>query len=90
MVFGYEVNGLENIPVDGPALIYYYHGALPIDYYFLVAKIVLLKQRSINSVVDRFLFKIPGLGTFLRVFNCTPGTVETCTEELHQGHLLGM
>lgn len=88
--FGYEVQGLENIPVEGPALIYYYHGALPIDYYYLVAKIVLLKQRAIHSVVDRFLFKIPGMSTFLRVFNCTMGTVESCTEELNEGHLLGI
>ena len=36
--FGYEVKGLENVPADGGALILYYHGALPIDYYYFVAK----------------------------------------------------
>ena len=37
--FGYEVKGLENIPADGGALIVYYHGALPVDYYYFVAKV---------------------------------------------------
>eukprot|EP00095_Tigriopus_kingsejongensis_P000366 maker-scaffold319_size207808-snap-gene-0.25 protein:Tk00366 transcript:maker-scaffold319_size207808-snap-gene-0.25-mRNA-1 annotation:"GI15521" len=88
--FGYEVKGLENIPTEGPALIIYYHGALPIDYYYLVAKIILQKQRGVHSVVDRFLFKIPGMGTFLKVFNCTPGSVEICVAELNKGNLLGL
>ena len=34
---GYEVVGLDNIPESGPALIVYYHGALPVDYYYLVS-----------------------------------------------------
>ena len=29
---------MENVPADGGALILYYHGALPIDYYYFVAK----------------------------------------------------
>ncbi len=40
--FGYEVEGLENIPDRGPAMIIYYHGALPVDYYYLVMKVSLL------------------------------------------------
>ena len=36
--FGYEVKGMENVPADGGALIVYYHGALPVDYYYFVAK----------------------------------------------------
>ena len=34
---GYEVVGLDNIPESGPALIVYYHGALPMDYIYLVS-----------------------------------------------------
>ena len=47
---GYEVVGLDKIPETGPALLLYYHGALPLDYYYLVAKTVLLKRRIIHSV----------------------------------------
>ena len=71
---GYEVIGLEKIPETGPALLVYYHGALPLDYYYLVAKMVLLKHRVIHSVVDNILFRIPGLTPILNTFCCTPGT----------------
>ena len=57
---GYEVIGLERIPDTGPALLIYYHGALPIDIYYLMAKIILHKQRQLWAIGDRFLFKIPG------------------------------
>ena len=65
---------MEKIPETGPALLVYYHGALPLDYYYLVAKVVLLKHRVIHSVVDSFLFVIPGLKAILNTFCCTPGT----------------
>ena len=58
MWYGYEVQGWENIPDDGPALIVYYHGAVPIDYYQLVGHCILKKRRVIHSVVDTFLFKV--------------------------------
>ncbi len=51
---------MEKIPNTGPALIVYYHGALPIDIYYLIAKGLLYKDRQIQCVGDRFLFKIPG------------------------------
>lgn len=57
---GYEVEGLENLPEEGPALIIYYHGAIPLDYYYLMAKVLLVKKRLIQAVGDRFLFSIPG------------------------------
>lgn len=52
--------GIENIPVDSSALIVYYHGAIPIDVYYLISKVYLLKNRLIHTVADRFLFRIPG------------------------------
>ena len=41
MWYGYEVHGWENIPDEGPALIVYYHGAVPVDYYQLVVHCLL-------------------------------------------------
>ena len=87
---GYEVVGLEKIPDTGPALLVYYHGALPLDYYYLVAKFLLHKHRIIHSVVDSFLFHIPGFGTILSSFCCTPGTVQSCSKDLSEGNLLGL
>ena len=51
---------MQNIPTSGPALMIYYHGALPIDLYYLIAKIHLHTKRQVRAVGDRFLFKIPG------------------------------
>ena len=61
---GYEVQGLDRIPDSGPALIIYYHGAVPLDIYYLIAKIYLKKRRLIYPIGDRFLFYIPGRPIF--------------------------
>lgn len=58
---GYEVVGMENIPDSGSALIIYYHGAFPIDLYYLMAHVYLEKGRVIHNVVDNFVFNIPGI-----------------------------
>jgi 1-acyl-sn-glycerol-3-phosphate acyltransferase len=57
---GYEISGLENIPSDTPVLFIYYHGALPIDMYYFIARVFLFSDRLIHTVADRFLFKVPG------------------------------
>lgn len=56
---GYEVHGMEKIP-EGPALIIFYHGAIPIDFYYFMAKIFIHKGRTCRVVADHFVFKIPG------------------------------
>jgi len=87
---GYELKGLEHLPTDGGALLVYYHGAIPIDYYYLVNRIFLLKEIMVHSVVDKFLLKVPGVKLILEVFCCEPGTVETLAERLKQGKILGL
>ena len=66
----------------------YYHGALPVDYYYLVNRVLLLKETMINSVVDKFLFNMPGMKIILEAFCCTPGTVDSCAERLAEGKTL--
>ncbi len=61
LFLGYEVEGLENIPTKGPVLIVFYHAALPIDFYYLFAKIWLYRNRRVRVVADKFVFKIPGM-----------------------------
>ena len=58
---GYEISGFEKIPESGSALLVYYHGALPIDIYYLLANVILHKHRCLRAVGDRFLFIIPGI-----------------------------
>uniref|UniRef100_A0A1A9WAT7 Phospholipid/glycerol acyltransferase domain-containing protein n=1 Tax=Glossina brevipalpis TaxID=37001 RepID=A0A1A9WAT7_9MUSC len=87
---GYEVIGMENIPDNGPALIVYYHGAIPVDMYYLNSRVVLQKDRLIYSIGDRFLFKLPGWGTISEAFHISPGTVQSCVSILNEGNLLAI
>uniref|UniRef100_A0A673A227 Transmembrane protein 68 n=1 Tax=Sphaeramia orbicularis TaxID=375764 RepID=A0A673A227_9TELE len=81
---GYEIYGMEKIPDKGPALIVYYHGAIPIDYYYFLANVIIQKGRTCHSVADHFLFKIPGCSVFIH------GPQEECVRALKNGHLLGI
>eukprot|EP00088_Acartia_fossae_P038854 TRINITY_DN4031_c0_g1_i1.p1 TRINITY_DN4031_c0_g1~~TRINITY_DN4031_c0_g1_i1.p1 ORF type:complete len:362 (+),score=22.13 TRINITY_DN4031_c0_g1_i1:324-1409(+) len=87
---GYELKGLENLPTDTGCLLVYYHGAIPLDYYYLVNRVLLLKGVMIKSVVDRCLFSMPGVKIILDVFGCTSGTVDSLAEELSNGQILGL
>ncbi|XP_036224893.1 DGAT1/2-independent enzyme synthesizing storage lipids isoform X3 [Bactrocera oleae] len=87
---GYEVIGMENIPETGPALIVYYHGAIPIDMYYLNSRIILQKDRLIYTIGDRFLFKLPGWGTISEAFHISPGTVQSCVGILKEGNMLAI
>lgn len=60
LIAGYEVHGLENIPDEGGALLIYYHGALPIDVYYMMGRIKTTKKRNLRNVVAEFMFRIPG------------------------------
>ena len=59
-LLGFELDGLEHLPDNGPALIIYYHAVIPIDIYYIMARCLLEKGRMIHAVGDKFLFKIPG------------------------------
>ncbi|KAM4556700.1 DGAT1/2-independent enzyme synthesizing storage lipids isoform 1-T6 [Fundulus diaphanus] len=87
---GYEIHGMEKIPDRGPALIVYYHGAIPIDYYYFLANVIIQKGRTCHSVADHFLFKIPGFKLLLEVFSVIHGPQEECVRALRNGHLLGI
>jgi len=87
---GHEIEGLENIPDSGSALIVYYHGAIPIDVYYLLTSVILRKGRLIHTVGDRFLFKIPGWSPMLEAFKVIPGTITTCSNLLKEGNMLAI
>jgi len=71
-------------------MLLYYHGTIPIDYYYLIARLLLVRGVVVHSVVDHFLFSIPGFRIILEAFRCTPGTVESCAQVMSDGHLLGL
>ncbi|XP_061652583.1 transmembrane protein 68 isoform X3 [Phyllopteryx taeniolatus] len=81
---------MDKIPDKGAALIVYYHGAIPIDYYYFLANVIIQKGRTCHSVADHFLFKIPGFKLLLEVFSVMHGPQEECVQALKNGHLLGI
>lgn len=87
--YGYEIEGLENLP-DGGALIVYYHGTLPVDLYYFIARVYLLKNRLVQTVADRFLFNIPGWNIISEGIKVIPGTVNTCCQIVESGNLLAV
>lgn len=90
ILHGYEVVGMEKIPMDEPVLFVYYHGALPIDLYYFMAKIILLNSKVVHTVVDRFLFKVPGFSIICHVMKLIPGTIQTCSSILKDGNMLAI
>lgn len=87
---GYEVTGMDYLPKEGPALIVYYHGAIPIDMYYFVARVCLERDRLVHTVADRFLFKLPGWGIISEAMKVCPGTVQTCAATLKEGNLMAI
>ncbi|XP_054840514.1 transmembrane protein 68-like isoform X2 [Eublepharis macularius] len=85
----YEIHGTENLP-QGPGLIVYYHGAIPIDYSFFIANQLVLLGRRCYSVVDHFLYMAPGLKMLLSIMNLIRGSKEECLKILKNGNLLGI
>ncbi|XP_044280039.1 transmembrane protein 68-like isoform X2 [Varanus komodoensis] len=86
---GYEIHGLEKLP-DGPAVVVFYHGATPVDFYYLMATIVLRKKRIFHIVADHFVFSLPGFQLLLDVFGVLRGSQEECGKALKRGNLLAI
>nr|XP_020651639.1 transmembrane protein 68-like [Pogona vitticeps] len=86
---GYELHGTENLP-DGPALLIYYHGAIPVDYLYFLTRYFILKRRCCYSIADDFLFKFPGVGSLTTMMCIIPSSMEECLNVLKNGHLLGI
>ena len=81
---------MENIPEEDGALIIYYHGPVPVDYFGLIAELWLQKGRVVHSVVDRSLAQMPfwhEVESHLRVTSAGKGY---CVDLLENGELLGV
>lgn len=89
-LLGYEVQGLENLSAEEPVLIVYYHGAIPIDLYYFIAKVFMCKNRLVHTVADNFLFKIPGFSIIADCMKVIPGTIQSCASVLKEGNLLAI
>ncbi|RMX53713.1 hypothetical protein pdam_00000353 [Pocillopora damicornis] len=88
---GYDLVGMEKLPDKGPALLIYYHGALPLDMYYILSRLLLCKKRRLRNVAATFLFHIPGIQLLLEVCGAVEGrSREQCVEILKNGDLLAI
>ena len=74
--FRYEVNGLENIPKRGRAMIISNHGLLPLDGWFLAYEIRRATGRWPRGLTDWRIFKLPWLRQLFMDMGTVLGTHE--------------
>ncbi|TGZ63277.1 hypothetical protein CRM22_006998 [Opisthorchis felineus] len=79
----YEVVGMDRLPAAGPAFVVYYHGTCPFDAYYLLSRYCIEHDRFPIAVVDRFLFRLPGMKYVLDLVGAIEGTVEQCAAYLN-------
>lgn len=87
---GYEVIGFENLPVNRRALVVYYHGVIPVDYYYLSSRYFIKCNRTIWTIAAEFLFKSPGLRLLMEVVQATPGTVQQIADLLQNDEIVSV
>lgn len=87
---GHEYRGFEHIPTRGAAMLVWYHGNLPVDYFGLIAEIQLKHGRVVKSVVDRCLTVLPGFHLFEKYLGCFCQGREHCVTLLQDGELMGV
>jgi len=82
--------GLENIPKDSGALLVWYHGPVPVDYFGLMAKIYKRDGRMINTIVDRCLINLPGFENVQKYLKASAAGKGYCVDLLENGELLAV
>ncbi|KAL7677643.1 hypothetical protein ACOME3_003882 [Neoechinorhynchus agilis] len=84
---GHEIRGIDNVPEKESAIIVYFHGSLPLDIQYVIAKFIIHKNRKISVLTDKFLFCIPFIRSLLNLFGAIaagndPSVMEECMERL--------
>lgn len=84
----HTVRGLENIPLEGPALLVINHSLATYDGVLLASVIYEAQGRIGGALGDKLIFKIPGLGPAARRMGIRPGTAQDGRSMLEAGHLV--
>lgn len=87
---GYEVHGFDHIPPSGGALLVFYHGLVPLDFWYFGLYFHVRTGRMACALVDRFLLKTPGLAWVTRQVGGVVGERRTALELLKSGTVVGV
>uniref|UniRef100_A0A452GJP2 Phospholipid/glycerol acyltransferase domain-containing protein n=1 Tax=Gopherus agassizii TaxID=38772 RepID=A0A452GJP2_9SAUR len=80
---------MEKIP-EGPGLIVYYHGAIPIDYCYFICILYIQTGRLCYSVADHLFSKLPGIQLYLNLLPGVHSGRDESVEILKKGNLLSV
>jgi 1-acyl-sn-glycerol-3-phosphate acyltransferase len=86
----YECIGMEHVPKEGPALIVFYHGFMPLDAWYFGLEYYRLTGRLIRGLGDRWLFKTPGVAWLVKAVGAIEGNRKDAIKMLNDGHLVGV
>ncbi len=86
--FNYSVQGLENIPETGPALITMNHGPVPVDVPLLGAAIYRSTGRLARGLTDHAVFKMPVMREMFMAVGAVDGRHDTAEALLSRGNLV--
>jgi 1-acyl-sn-glycerol-3-phosphate acyltransferase len=81
-------HGLENIPLDGPALLVGNHGLFGFDGFFIAEAVYRATGRVVRGLGEHMLFAVPGLREVLRKIGALDGTPGVALNFLRAGHLV--
>ncbi len=88
-----EVEGIEHVPVRGPALIIANHsGAVPFDAAMIGAAVELRgrRPRLVRFLFDRFVSEMPLVGSAYAKLGAVPASYDNAVSLLRQGELVGV
>ncbi|MHB1844020.1 MAG: lysophospholipid acyltransferase family protein [Deltaproteobacteria bacterium] len=91
--FRLVTDGLEKIPLDGPALLVCNHsGVLPYDEILLASAIASRHpaRRLVRPLTEDFAIHFPFAGSWLNRFGCVRACPENAERLLSEGHLVGV
>jgi 1-acyl-sn-glycerol-3-phosphate acyltransferase len=86
--FDYRVANLEALPAAGPALVYCYHGFIPLDLYFFHLAVWRHTGRLPMTLVADFVFRIPVFGYLVRLCGGQPASHEAALRQLRDGGIV--
>lgn len=87
-LFRYRVHGLEHLPESGAAMVYCYHGFIPLDMYFFQEAVWRCTGRLPRVLVADFVFRIPFFSWMVRLGGGVPAGRRAALEQLRRGELV--
>ena len=85
---GYELHGVEHVPREGGCLLVLYHGLIPLDGWYLIARLYREHGILVRSLADRWLFRVPGLAEVAHLGGAIAGERAPAVRLLREGNVV--